>query len=280
MFPLRDHTPSHHIPYVTISLIVLNCLIYIYTAFVSDLIESPKLLLLFGVIPATWPDDGNFNTLLTHMFLHVGFLHLLGNMMFLWVFGDNLEHQMGPFWYLLFYLSCGVIAAATHAIALPRSELPLIGASGAIFGVMGGYFLLYPQAKIDILIILIVIPRIFTISALWLLGGRVALDFFWVFHGNANLSEVAHWAHIGGFAAGVILCAPIWLALGATASWRRAPSAPADPPKPAPRIQARKRIQTTKHHGKTHPGPWEKAGPQKKGWQKTGTGGKPGPWGK
>ncbi|MQY42923.1 rhomboid family intramembrane serine protease [Epibacterium sp. SM1969] len=265
MFPLRDHTPSQNVPFVTISLIVLNSVIYIYTLQIIDLAEFQTLLLRFGVLPAAWPEDGNFNTLFTYMFMHAGFLHLVGNMMFLWVFGDNLEHQMGPFWYLVFYLSCGVVAAVVHAIALPHSEQPLIGASGAIFGVMGAYFLLYPRAKIDILVILIIIPRIFTISALWLLGGRLALDVFWVLQADTNLSQVAHWAHIGGFAAGLILCLPLWLALGATAFWRSAPTAP---PKPASN-QGRPR-------NKTRSGPRGDARAQKK----PATSGKSGPWGK
>lgn len=210
--PFSDHNPLKHITFqrITVSLIVVNSLIYVFLQ--SDIfpVSNQQSFLAFALVPnelisgamvfptsAIWPEEF---TLVTYMFFHGGWLHLISNMVFLWIFGDNIEDAMGHGRFLVFYLLCGIIAGLVHAVVSPVSNIPLIGASGAIAGVTGAYLMLYPRVKIWVVVLLKIPVRL---PALWVLGAWIALQVFNVVTDDA--SNIAWWAHIGGFAAGIIL---------------------------------------------------------------------------
>jgi membrane associated rhomboid family serine protease len=201
MFPISDVIPSRTRPLVTISLIVLNTLAYVYQLQLDET-SLQRLVFAYGVIPARF----SAADVVTSLFLHADILHFASNMVFLWIFGDNVEDRLGHVGYLLFYLACGGIGAAAQTAADPTSFVPMIGASGAIAGVMGAYFLLYPQSRILTVVFLVVFLDIIEIPAMFLLGIWFLLQ---VGHGalssGAPGGGVAFWAHIGGFAAGVLL---------------------------------------------------------------------------
>ena len=217
MFPIGDeHNGRRLTPVVNYALIAVNILIFFYQLTLADTRFDPELAELifrWGAIPAEISEGSDLVTLLTSQFLHGGWLHLGGNMLFLWVFGDNIEDTMGHYSYLFFYLLCGVIAGLAQVVVDPNSEIPLVGASGAISGVLGAYITLFPNGKIRTLIPLGFIPLIFLIPA-WIQIGLWALLQF--FNGFASLGietqevggGVAYFAHIGGFLAGVVL---VWL---------------------------------------------------------------------
>jgi membrane associated rhomboid family serine protease len=161
--------------------------------------------------------------------MHGGFMHIIGNMLFLWIFGDNLEDEMGHVGFLLFYLVCGVLAALSQWVVDPDSLIPTIGASGAIAGVMGGYLLLYPKAKVDVLLILIVFFRIFPIPAWIMLGLWFALQLFNGIASDPDLGGVAYWAHAGGFVFGFILTIPVFIARGGFKFWSKTHGVPPHP---------------------------------------------------
>ena len=204
MFPIRDTQPSYSKPYVTILLIVINMLIFLYEFSLSPY-SRDHFIATYGMVP----DEFSFFTLLTSMFLHGGWMHVLGNMWFLWIFGDNIEDTLGHGKYLLFYIACGMIAGLAQFIVNPTSRVPTVGASGAIAGVLGGYLVLYPTSRIGTLIGLgfIYFPaRIYA----W------AFIVFWfllqLVNGVASIGTnasagggVAYWAHVGGFLTGVVL---------------------------------------------------------------------------
>jgi membrane associated rhomboid family serine protease len=203
MFPVSDVIPSRTTPYVTITLIALNAI-----AFAIELLQSDAglhgLVFTYGVVPAnfSWPD------VLTSMFLHSGWLHFLGNMLYLWIFGDNVEDRLGHARYLLFYLFCGAVAAFGQTASHPSSTLPMIGASGAIAGVMGAYFVLYPHSRVLALVPLFIIWEIIEVPAIFFLGIWFLMQFFsgvgsLVARGSVESGGIAFWAHIAGFVAGV-----------------------------------------------------------------------------
>ena len=147
-------------------------------------------------------------------------MHIAGNMLFLYIFGDNLEDMFGHFRYLLFYLFCGLLAGITHVVSDPSSMVPTVGASGAIAGVMGGYLLLFPKARVDVLIILVVYYRIISVPDWIMLGAWFAIQ---LFSGTAVSSDeggVAYWAHAGGFVFGLLITVPFWLKRGGEAFWK------------------------------------------------------------
>ena len=223
MFPIRDHNPSLRTPFVTYALIALNVLVFL--AYLPLLGDEVRLAAFFGrwaLIPARFMAGEGTATIVTSMFLHGGLLHLGGNMLFLWVFGDNLEDAFGHLGFLLFYLACGIAAALAQVLPDPDSGIPMVGASGAIAGVMGGYLLLFPRARVDVLVILIVIVRMIALPAWIMLGYWFALQAFnsYASFGIAG-GGVAHLAHTGGFVAGVLLTLPLWLLRGGPAFWRR-----------------------------------------------------------
>ncbi|MDO5641898.1 MAG: rhomboid family intramembrane serine protease [Paracoccus sp. (in: a-proteobacteria)] len=226
MFPIRDHNPSERRPFVTYALIAVNLVMFVLTMpwglGMSDLWRS------FAMYPVAIVNGEYLWTLVTHMFLHAGWLHIAGNMLFLWIFGDNMEDQFGHFGFLVFYLLCGVAAAAAQIAANPYEMVPMVGASGAIAGVMGGYLLLFPKARVDVLVIIIIIFKVFTIPAWVMLGAWFMLQLFGGFalFGSEN---VAYWAHAGGFVAGVVFALPVFMGLGGADFWRRTHGHPPHP---------------------------------------------------
>lgn len=218
MFPIRDHNPSTGTPHVTRALILLNVMLFLLTApWAGGMVGLWEGLALYPVAVVhgelLW---GWF----THMFLHAGLLHLGGNMLFLWIFGDNLEDQMGHAGFLVFYLLGGLAAAGFQMIADIGSGIPMVGASGAIAAVMGGYLLMFPRARVDVVLIIIILIKIFTIPAWVMLGIWFALQLFSGYSMMGGEAGVAYWAHAGGFAAGVVLALPVFLRRGGTGFWQ------------------------------------------------------------
>ncbi len=218
MFPIRDHNPSERTPYVTIGLIFINVVMYLLTA--PWAFGMTDLWAQLALYPIAIVNGEHLWGLVTHMFLHAGPFHIAGNMLFLWIFGDNLEDQMGHFGFLLFYLACGLAAAAAQIAANPYEGIPMVGASGAIAGVMGGYLLLFPKARVDVLAIIVIIIKIFTIPAWVMLGVWFLLQLFGGFALFGD-SGVAYWAHAGGFIAGVVFALPLFFKRGGTVFWDR-----------------------------------------------------------
>lgn len=214
--PLYDHNRLRYIkrPYMTWALIAANVLIFVI--FQSGLIINAEMItnLLFGFMPASiLPGAGSpidvpaiFNyipptaKLFTYMFLHGSWWHLIGNMAFLWVFGDNIEDAMGHLRYLFFYILCGVAGGLAHFWAQSTSDVPLIGASGAVSGLIAAYLILYPRAKVWIIVLLRVPLRL---RAMWVLGFWIALNIVMV--ASNTMDTTAWWAHIGGLVAGAAL---------------------------------------------------------------------------
>jgi membrane associated rhomboid family serine protease len=217
MLPLRDNIPSSRFPAVTIGIIAINVLVFLHELKVGRHLE--ELMLQYAVIPAryTRPEVAQYFTfpqqvfaIFSSMFLHGGWLHLLGNMWTLWIFGDNVEDRLGHFRYLMFYLACGVAAALLHIYTSAGSLVPTIGASGAIAGVMGGYFRFYPLARIETLIPPFFFGPVFVLPAVLFLGWWFLLQFFNGFLSlgvqGASFSGIAWWAHVGGFSFGLGVC--------------------------------------------------------------------------
>lgn len=226
LFPIRDDNPNFLTPYATVGILVVNVAVW---ALLQGFGGEPSLsasICRFGLIPgellervtpgARLPlgpgmtcvlgEGGGWHTVLTSMFLHGGWLHIIGNLWFLWIFGNNVEDAMGPVRFVLFYLLCGAGAAALQVAADPASTIPMVGASGAIGGVMGAYVLLYPRVHVHLLLFLgfyvttVAVPAVFMLGywlLLQLVGGFTSL--------NASGGGVAFWAHVGGFVAGAIL---------------------------------------------------------------------------
>jgi membrane associated rhomboid family serine protease len=199
MFPISDVIPSRTRPTVTITLIVLNALVFLYQLQLDD-VALRTVVFEFGVIPARF----SYADVVTSLFLHADFLHFAGNMVFLWIFGDNVEDRLGHAAYLLFYLGSGTVAAAAQVFANPASFAPMIGASGAIAGVMGAYFVIYPHSRVLTAVFLLVFLDIVEIPAIFFLGIWFLLQ---IFSGAMTFGTqdggVAFWAHAGGFLAGV-----------------------------------------------------------------------------
>ena len=230
MFPIRDHNPSGRTPYVTYALMGINVLVFLsYVSLFSDDRALNRFFFDYAAIPARILSGDGFATLVTSMFLHGGWLHLAGNMLFLYIFGDNVEDEMGHGPFLGFYLTTGIAASAIHILSAPGSVVPVVGASGAIAGVMGAYLLLFPKARIDILLILIIIFRIFPIPAWIMLAVWFGMQFIGGVGSDPNAGGVAYWAHAGGFIAGVVLTIPLWLRLGGPAFWQRTDGHPPHP---------------------------------------------------
>lgn len=211
MIPLRDDNPSSSRPAITVLLILLCTAVFlaVFYGLGSD-VAIERVLRTYGATPAALMAPGNLltkaPTLVTSLFLHGGWLHLIGNMWFLWIFGDNVEDLMGHGGYLIFYLAAGVIATATHVVMNKLSMNPLIGASGAIAGVLGAYTVLFPRARILSLIPLGLFTRFIAIPAFLFLPLWFVMQFV---YGLATLAGtgggVAWWAHVGGFIAGIVL---------------------------------------------------------------------------
>ncbi|MEP4198863.1 MAG: rhomboid family intramembrane serine protease [Aliishimia sp.] len=230
MLPIRDHNPSGRVPYVTYALLALNILIFLgYFVLLTDNAAINRFYYDWAMIPARVSSGEAYYTVITSTFLHGGWMHLAGNMLFLWIYGDNMEDEMGHLPYLGFYLLCGIAAGVVHIVSGPLSPVPTVGASGAIAGVMGGYLLMFPKAKVDILIILVVFFRIIPIPAWIVLMLWFAMQIVGGIGTDPNSGGVAYWAHLGGFVAGLILTIPVWLRKGATRFWTQTEGHPPHP---------------------------------------------------
>jgi membrane associated rhomboid family serine protease len=203
MIPLRDVIPSRTTPVVTISLIVLNALVFGHEFLLGDQVN--EFIIAYGLIPAAF----SWATVLTSMFLHGGFLHFAGNMLYLWIFGDNVEDRFGHGRFFLFYLLCGAVAALAQTIMSPDSVVPMVGASGAIAGVMGAYFVMYPHSRIVTLLPIFIFIQLIEVPAIVFLGIWFLMQFLSGVGSIATAAArgpvggVAFWAHIAGFVAGV-----------------------------------------------------------------------------
>lgn len=207
MFPYKDHNPSHRTPYVTYAIILICSIVWIYELGLGAWLDA--FFQKWALTPAQIVSGEWLLTLITSMFLHGGWMHIIGNMLFLYIFGDNLEAKMGHTKFLIFYLLCWFLASAGQIITDTSSVIPNLGASGAIAGVMGGYLLLYPNARVDSVVFLGYYIRKVTLPAFLMLGYWFALQIFsWVGSYWAEGWWVAHWAHVGGFVAGTILILP------------------------------------------------------------------------
>ena len=227
MFPIRDHNPSGRTPFVTYALIAINMLVFLgyWGQFSAPGLD--QFFYTWGLVPDEILSGRGGLTLITHMFLHGGWMHLLGNMLFLWIFGDNMEDAFGHLRYLGFYILCGLAAAALQIAGDPTSNGPMVGASGAIAGVLGGYLLLFPRAKVDVLLIFIVFFRIFAIQAWIVLGIWFGLQ---LVNGlGATQDGVAYLAHVGGFVAGAVLTFPALMRRGGVQFWRQTHGQPPHP---------------------------------------------------
>ena len=205
LFPYKDDNPRILIPYVTYGIIAINILVFViqFNLGISNQMAEENFIYSFGFIPANF----SFITIFTSMFLHGGFSHIMGNMWFLWVFGDNVEGVLGHAKYALFYILCGVAATISQLLINPASTIPMVGASGAIAGVLGMYMIRFPKANVHVFAFIIIFFTTFRIPALFVLG-------FWFFiqltNGLGSLGfnttgGVAWFAHIGGFIAGIML---------------------------------------------------------------------------
>lgn len=240
MFPIRDHNPSERVAYVTYALIVANVVIFAVTAMVfADHAALSRLYWDYAFIPAKLSSGEGVFGLITSQFLHGGFLHLAGNMLFLWIYGDNMEDTLGHAGFLLFYLAGGVFAALAQYLADPGSAIPMVGASGAIAAVMGGYLLFFPRAKVDFLLFLIIFIRIFSIPAWAALGLWFGMQVFAGFGADTEAGGVAYWAHAGGFVFGLLAVLPFWLRRGGAEYWRRTEGHPPHPEARYPFVQSR-----------------------------------------
>ncbi|WP_187432375.1 hypothetical protein ROLI_014720 [Roseobacter fucihabitans] len=230
MFPIRDHNPSGRTPYVTYALMAAN--IVVFLSYVG-IMQDARLIYAFwadwALIPARLDQGQGFYTVFSSMFLHGGWMHLIGNMLFLFIFGDNIEDEMGHVRYGVFYLIAGAAAGYVQYITAPTSMVPVVGASGAIAGVMGAYLLLFPKAKVDILFIFIVFFRILPIPAWIMLAVWFALQFIGGIGSDPDAGGVAYWAHAGGFVAGLLLATPLWVRRGGPAFWSRTQGHPPHP---------------------------------------------------
>jgi membrane associated rhomboid family serine protease len=203
MIPLRDVIPSRTTPYITVTIIILNVLAWLFELALPPDVRA-LFLQVYGVVPA----DFHATTLITSMFLHGGWMHVLGNMWYLWIFGDNVEDRLGHGRFIVFYLLCGIIAALGQIAIDPGSTLPTIGASGAIAGVMGAYFVLYPRSRVLTLIPLIIFWEIIELPAIVLLGFWFVIQLFSAgtiaITASTGGGGVAFAAHVAGFVVGMI----------------------------------------------------------------------------
>jgi membrane associated rhomboid family serine protease len=205
MIPLRDVIPSRTTPGVTITLIALNIAIYLFQLVLLSERGQEAFIIAFGVVPAYFSVASMF----TSMFVHGGFAHLAGNMLFLWIFGDNVEDRLGHGRFAVFYLLCGTAAALAQIALEPNSLVPMVGASGAIAGVMGAYLVLYPHSRVLMLfpfpVILFELPAYFFLAMWFFVQFLNGVNQLPIFEQDAISGGVAFWAHVMGFVAGLIL---------------------------------------------------------------------------
>jgi membrane associated rhomboid family serine protease len=203
MIPLRDVIPSRTTPYITVTIIVLNALAWFYEVSLPSR-QLNAFLYVYGVVPAAF----SLPTLITSMFLHGSWMHVIGNMWYLWIFGDNVEDRLGHGRFIVFYLMCGIVAAFGQIAIDPTSTLPTIGASGAIAGVLGAYFVLYPRSRVLTLIPLLIIWEMVELPAIVLLGFWFLIQLFnagaMAVTASTSGGGVAFMAHVAGFLTGLV----------------------------------------------------------------------------
>ena len=206
MIPISDHNPTRTTPYVTYALIAINVLAYVLESWLLAQHGDSYVIAGYGLVPTRIASDpaGELFTVFTSMFMHGGIGHLASNMLFLWIFGDNVEDAVGPIRYILFYLACGMCAAAAQVLTGPASPFAMVGASGAIAGVLGAYVVLFPRAPVTVFVFffLLSLPAWVVIGGWFVVqvAGAQALD--------SSSGGVAVFAHIGGFLAGVLAIRP------------------------------------------------------------------------
>ncbi len=207
MIPIRDENPTRRFPFVNYLLILVNVLVFVWQFSLGP--QGEATLYRLALIPRDLTlglDPGDVRAIFTSMFMHAGLAHLLGNMLYLWIFGDNVEDALGHFRYLMFYLAGGVAASLTHVLLYPASQIPTVGASGAIAASLGAYLLLFPQRRVVTIIPFGFFLQIARIPAIFVLGFWFLLQLFegTLALGMTQLGGVAFWAHIGGFVFGML----------------------------------------------------------------------------
>ena len=213
-FPFADENPTSEKPIIS-WLIIFTCSFIFFNQIFDPIYETEQTFLSFGMIPAVLFGHSELSdplkiippalSIFTSMFLHGGWMHIIGNMTYLYIFGDNIEERLGKLKFVIFYLVSGIVAAISQAIMDPTSTIPMIGASGAIAGVLGGYLVLYPKANIKVLFWFIIIVKVIRIRAFIVLGGWIIIQFISFNGTELNSGGVAYAAHIGGFISGIIL---------------------------------------------------------------------------
>jgi membrane associated rhomboid family serine protease len=212
LIPLRDNIPSRTFPFVTVLLIVANIAVFFHELRLGPALEA--FVFEFGLIPArltTQHDVVSILPVVSSMFLHGGWAHLLGNLLYLWIFGNNVEDRLGHGKFLFFYLACGIAADIAHVWVYPESMVPVVGASGAIAGVLGAYFWMYPRARVVTVVPIFILPWITELPAILFLGIWFLMQ---VLSGTAEMNAaasmegagIAWWAHVAGFVGGLLLC--------------------------------------------------------------------------
>jgi membrane associated rhomboid family serine protease len=226
MFPIRDDNPHFLTPYVTYGIVAINVLVWVFVQGLGSEPALSKSVCTLGLVPGELlqtvsagaqvqigpgvycviTDTPSWMSVLTHMFMHGGWMHIIGNMWFLWIFGNNVEDSMGHARFALFYVLCGLAAAGLQVFSRPDSGIPMVGASGAIGGVMGAYVLLYPRVNVHMIFWFGLYVTTFAIPAMWMLGYWFLVQLIGGLGSiGAQGGGVAFWAHVGGFVAGALL---------------------------------------------------------------------------
>jgi len=274
MIPLHDDNPTTLTPVVTIALIAICVLVFLWQLSLPPG-AAERAIYSFGLIPAVLLGKAQLPpevaavpaelSVVTSMFLHGGLLHLGGNMLYLWIFGNNVEDSMGHGRFVAFYLLCGLAAALMQAFQAPDSTVPMIGASGAIGGVLGGYIMLFPRARVLVLLPLVVFITVIRVPAVIVLGLWFALQFLLSATTAGQAGGVAHWAHIGGFAAGALLIIPFrnraFPLFGGPRHYSRISQPPRRPqrrPRQAPPGDRTGRDSRTSRIPRSGRGPWDR----------------------
>ncbi len=209
MLPIRDRNPTDTFPYITYMLIGINVLVFLFELLLDSFGQLNAFIGTWGMIPSQIMDGNRLFTLLTSMFMHGGFMHIFGNMLYLYIFGNNIEDTLGHLGYLAFYIFSGLCASLLHILLVTNPNVPTLGASGAIAGVLGAYLILFPKAKVDTLVFFFFIT--------WVTIPAFALLVFWfflqLFSGALSIvstgsTGVAYFAHVGGFIAGALIALP------------------------------------------------------------------------
>ena len=267
MIPLKDDNPTELRPYVTWGIIGVCVLVFVYQLSL-DARSAQRFVIGYGFIPALLFETvstGNWKppvpasvTIVTSMFMHGGIMHVAGNMLYLWIFGNNVEDALGHVRFVIFYLICGAAAALAQALADPTSTIPMVGASGAIGGVLGAYVLLYPKARVLVLIPFGIFTQLLRIPALFVLGFWFAVQFLQgTMTFGAEGGGVAFWAHIGGFVAGMVLI--LFMRRQGVTLWHAKQSRLPESlvvSSAAPTPRGASRIPETGKHGRRRGGPW------------------------